>query len=221
MKSVISLPMFVVGIFMEANRYFRLDVLVIPTCVSDLQLLFRLLVTCEKHDVYIRGCYEGVSTPLSGAGLSLFFQESRSCLRQVTLSFMTLSADQFLALATMSRLDVQLKILECGLADDAAGAFVECLHSDRGPVELNDCDIHSQTMAHALTGSSSVTRFKPYNERITDAGMDLLVAALANNRGLVNLNLFNKTINLMPVSPGPSYFDQPGPPLYQAKVPYW
>jgi hypothetical protein len=153
--------------------------------------LLRLLATCENHDVYINGCFGEVSTTLSGAALSLFFQESRSCLRQVTLRYMALSADQCRALASMSRLDVQLKIFECSLADDAAGAFVECLHSDRGPVKLNNCKIDSQTIAHALTGNSRVTSFKPfyYFGRSNDAATDVLVAALANNRGLVYLDL--------------------------------
>jgi hypothetical protein len=35
--------------------------------------IVRLLATSEEHDVYIRGCSDGVSNPLSGAGLSLFF----------------------------------------------------------------------------------------------------------------------------------------------------
>jgi hypothetical protein len=157
--------------------------------------LMRLLATCENHDVYINGCFGEVTPPLSGAGLSLFFQESRDSLRQVTLCHMALDADQCLALATMSRLDVELRIHNCKLADDAAGAFVECLKSDRGPVKLICCEIDSQTIAHALTGNSRVTTLKLDSRRTNDAGMALLVAALANNRGLVDLNLFNKNIS--------------------------
>jgi hypothetical protein len=106
--------------------------------------IVRLLATSEEHGVYIRGCSDGVSNPLSGAGLSLFFQESQSCLRHVTLNYMALDEEQCRALANMSRLDVKLDIYQCSLADDAAGAFVECLHSDRGPIELNYCGIDTQ-----------------------------------------------------------------------------
>jgi hypothetical protein len=153
--------------------------------------LLRLLATCEHHNVIINGCSDGASTPLSGAGLSLFFQESRGSLRQVTLTKMALNADQCLALTTMSRLDVELRIHICTPADDAAGAFVECLKSDRGPVKLISCEIDSQTIAHALTGDSRVTKLKPffYYGRSNDAETDVLVAALANNRGLLHLDL--------------------------------
>jgi hypothetical protein len=155
----------------------------------------RLLATSEEHDVYIRGCSDGVSTPLSGAGLSLFFQESHSCLRRVSLENMALNADQCLALATMSRLDVELRIHICTPADDAAGAFVEFLHGDKCPVALTCCTIDNQILASALTGNSRVTRFKPYNERTNDAGMAILVAALSNNRGLEDLDLREHAIS--------------------------
>jgi hypothetical protein len=149
--------------------------------------LLRLLATCEHHDVCISGTDDNrVSPPLSGAGLSLFFQESRSCLREVTLQRMVLSEDQCLALATMSRLDVELHMFDCSLADDAAEAFVECLRSDRGPVGLYECRIDSQILANALTGKSRVTRLKLGRVGTERAA---LFTALASNRNLVDLNL--------------------------------
>jgi hypothetical protein len=170
----------------------------VATATCD--FLLRLLATCERRELFIDGGDIGgrntVSTPLSGAGLSLFFQESRDDLQKVTLSFMTLSDDQCLALATMSRLDVEVTITHCRLADDAAGAFVECLQSDRGPVNLNWCRIDSQIIANALTGDSRVTSFKPRFNGTDDADTTaILFRALANNRGLVNLDLQNCSIS--------------------------
>jgi hypothetical protein len=77
----------------------------------------------------------------------------------------------------------------CRLADNAADAFVECLRSDRGPAELHYCDIESHVLASALAGDSRVTRFEPTSVRNDDADMAILATALANNRGLVELNL--------------------------------
>jgi hypothetical protein len=105
---------------------------------------------------------------------------------------MTLSEDLCRALATMSRLDVEVDIYNCVLAGDAAGVFVECLHqSDRGPVELNRFYIDSQILANALTGDSRVTRFTPHVSLGTnnDAEIAVFSRALASNRGLVDLNL--------------------------------
>jgi hypothetical protein len=131
--------------------------------------LVRLLATSEEHDVGIVGCdVSEPPPPLSGAGLSLFFQESRGSRRKVTLGIMTLNGDLWHALATMSRLDVEVKIMYCSLVDGAAEAFVECPQSDRGPVELYICDIDNQIIANSLTGSSRVTRFTPNYARTND-----------------------------------------------------
>jgi hypothetical protein len=90
----------------------------------------------------------------------------------------------------MSRLDVELNLRYCSLSNDAEGAFVECLQSDRGPVRLIYCDIDSHALVSALTGSSRVTSLKPhYSWETNDANMPILVAALANNRGLLDLDL--------------------------------
>jgi hypothetical protein len=55
--------------------------------------LLRILATCEKVGVFISTDSRAVILPLSGAGLTRFFQESRSCLRRVTLNHMDLSED--------------------------------------------------------------------------------------------------------------------------------
>jgi hypothetical protein len=151
-------------------------------------ILLRLLATSELRDVWIKGRHN-IPPSLSAAGLSLFFQESQSCLRKVALHRMLLSEDRCRALATMSRLDAELGMFDCTQPDAAAGAFVECLQSDRGPVKLDHCDIDTHILASALAGNSRVTKLKPHPVLRYDAAMTILVAALANNRGLVELDL--------------------------------
>jgi hypothetical protein len=162
--------------------------------------LLRILTTLEQRDLWILGNYDREPAPISGAALSLFFQESRCCLRQVILTRMTLNEDLCLALMTMSRLDVVINMEWCSLADGAAGAFVECLQSDRGPIKLEYCSIGSQILANALTGDSRVTRFKPYFRRVPervpdDADTAVLFRSLVNNRGLVDLDLAYNSIS--------------------------
>jgi hypothetical protein len=182
----------------EAYQYPRLRVHVrmgvaAGAATATCDFLLRLLATCEKDGVFISGKKDNEVPPaLSGAGLSRFFQESRPCLRNVTFNGRVFSEDQCLALATMSRLDVELHIFDCSLADDAAEAFVEFLRSDRGPVDLYECRIDSQILANALTGKSRVTRLEP--SAIPYLGTNhtevaVFFRALANNRGLVDLNL--------------------------------
>jgi hypothetical protein len=176
----------------EAYQYPRLRVHVrmgvaAGAATATCDFLLRLLATCEKDGVFISGKKDNEVPPaLSGAGLSRFFQESRPCLRNVTFNGRVFSEDQCLALATMSRLDVELHIFDCSLADDAAEAFVECLRSDRGPVGLYECRIDSQILANALTGKSRVTRLKLGRVGTERAA---LFTALASNMNLVDLNL--------------------------------
>jgi hypothetical protein len=96
----------------------------------------------------------------------------------------------------MSRLDVELCLGFCSLSDDAAGALIECLlHSDRGPVELINCEIDIQILARALTGDSRVTRLEPAYLGTNAAELAVFFTALANNRGLVDLNLEHCSIS--------------------------
>jgi hypothetical protein len=147
----------------------------------------RLLATCENNGVTIQTLCSREPASISGAGLSLFFQESRSCLRTVSLPFLDLNEDQCRALATMSRLDVGLNVYNCTLPDDAAGVFVESLQSDRGPVQLIDCKIYCQILASGLAGNSRGTKLWHHDRNIDEANMAVLFTALANNKGLANL----------------------------------
>jgi hypothetical protein len=70
--------------------------------------VIRLMAASERRELHIEGRPSELP-PLSGAALSLFFQESRGCLRKVSLTFMALSDDLCLALATMPRLEVELE----------------------------------------------------------------------------------------------------------------
>jgi hypothetical protein len=85
--------------------------------------MLRLLATSEKSAAFITGRGDTVSSPLSGAGLSLFFHACRDNLQTLWLTQMVLSEDLCLALATMSRPDVELNLVFCSLSNDAAGAF--------------------------------------------------------------------------------------------------
>jgi hypothetical protein len=165
--------------------------------------MVRLLATSELHvrPVYIRGHhsigFNAGPPPISGQALSLFSQESRDNIRKVVLRDMALNEDQCLALATMSRLDVELEMSACSLVDGAAGAFIECLQSDRGPIKLDRCDIDTQILMSALTGKNRVTGLKlgSWCRGVNDADMAILFTGIANNRGRVDLGLFSISID--------------------------
>jgi hypothetical protein len=108
---------------------------------------------------------------------------------------MDFSEDQCRALATMPRLDVELVMYYCSLSNGSAFSFVECLRSDRGPIDLREFQIDSQIIANILTGTSRVTRLTPNSIGTNDAEVAFFFRALANNKSLVDLNLNNKSIS--------------------------
>jgi hypothetical protein len=81
---------------------------------------------------------------------------------------------------------VEVDIRPCSLADDAAGAFVECLQSDRGSIFLYRCRINNQILVDALPGSNRVTSL----QLPLETGAGPLFTAIANNRSLVYLSLY-------------------------------
>jgi hypothetical protein len=180
----------------------------VTAATATCDFMVRLLATNEDHeDVFLKGCpsnnLHAVSTPISGAALSHFFQDSsrdNSNLRMVHFSGMALSEEQCLALATMpprlDKNDVEIRLSGCSLAGDgrgaAAAAFIDCLQSDRGgPVSLFRCKIRSHILTTVLTGKSRVTGIKlGYYDMSDPILMSLLFGTvLASNRGLVDLDL--------------------------------
>jgi hypothetical protein len=69
------------------------------SAAATCDIFLPLVATNDKMDVCIGGIFNEVP-PISGAGISIFFQESRKCLRQVKLTCMALNEDLCLALAT-------------------------------------------------------------------------------------------------------------------------
>jgi hypothetical protein len=84
----------------------------------------------------------------------------------------------------------------CKLTDNAASTFVDCLHSDRGPIQLDVCQIDSQILANALTGNSRATHLRPHVSRGTNhADTAALLTGLANNKSLLVLDLRHRPIS--------------------------
>jgi hypothetical protein len=73
---------------------------------------------------------------------------------------------------------------------------IECMQSDRGLVMLyEECEIDSQILASAFAGTSRVTKLQPHFYGTDDVEKAVLFRVIANNRGLVNLDLQNRSIS--------------------------
>jgi hypothetical protein len=130
-----------------------------------------------------------ISLPISGPGLSRFFQESQDNLRKVTLRNMVLNEQEIRALATTEfRPGMKVSLEQCELLYDNGcnHAFLECLQRDRGPTQLVLCRIDCHVLVTALEGSSRVTRLRlaPDDRATGDAENALNCRSLAENKGL-------------------------------------
>jgi hypothetical protein len=166
---------------------------------STCDFIFRLLAASEQRYVHVgsRTRNSGsvpASLPVSGPVLSSLLE--RDHLSSFTLAKIRFNQEQCRVFATVSRSSLEINLEACSFADDATGAFIECLQNDRGPTKLDRCQIDSGVLAAALTGNSRVTSLRlPSNRTEDGAGVGLLFGALRNNRGLVDLNFSSRAIS--------------------------
>jgi hypothetical protein len=113
---------------------------------------------------------------------------------------MVLNEEQIQALATTEfRPDMKVILNGCSLLRDNGchAAFVECLQRDRGPTQLDSCRIDCHVLATALEGNSRVTRLRLAHAGGArgDVGKGVIFRSLAENKGLVELDLNYRSIN--------------------------
>jgi hypothetical protein len=170
----------------------------VAATTATCDFVVRLLAT-SKDNGKIEGYWDDFSAPISGPGLSCFFQESQDNLRRFRLENMILNEEQIRALATTEFLPGMEVILDyCSLSDGNGchAAFVECLHRDRGPTVVDWCNIDCHVLAAALEGNSRVTWLRLADHSATsDAGKAVIFRSLAGNKGLVKLDLNHRPIS--------------------------
>jgi hypothetical protein len=122
------------------------------------------------------------------ATLSRLMVESHGNLRELEMEYLTLEEEQVHLLATASP-NLDVKLCCCTIPDAAGNAFIECLQSNRGPTELYKCQIDAQILATALRGNHHLKCLWIFSIRGAEY-FQTFAAALAENLGLVELNLF-------------------------------
>jgi hypothetical protein len=92
------------------------------------------------------------------------------------------------AIDALTRTDLQIELDSCELAEPGEEIMLECIRQNRGPTELSYCRIDARRLAVALRGNNSVTTLG-LDRQCSDEDKLVLVQALAENEGLVTLNL--------------------------------
>jgi hypothetical protein len=159
--------------------------------VAAIEFVLRLLPNSEQV-VRIEFCNDDIQCPLpiTGPALSRFFEQSDA--QRVELTGLILLEAQCHVLMTAPRSNMEVQLQYCILLDEPGcrDAFIQCLQSDGGPMELDRCQIDCQTLADALAGNSRVVKAN----LCLDTGMAALFS-LAENRGLKELRMDDPPID--------------------------
>jgi hypothetical protein len=163
-----------------------------PITVAAAEFVLHLLTNSEQV-VRFEFPHDEITCPLlvSGPALSRFFEQSNA--QRVELARVTLNEAQCRALMTAPRSNMEVQLQYCSLLSNDTGcrdAFIQCLQSDGGPMELDRCQIDCQILADALAGNSRVVKAN----LCLDTGMAALFS-LAENRGLKELRMDDPPID--------------------------
>jgi hypothetical protein len=116
-------------------------------------------------------------------------------LKVLTITNIAMDEDQIRALGTvsLSRPDLEIKLVSCRISGASADALVEILKQNQGPTELRGCDIDYVILADGLRGNSRLKKLwafcfaRPHEDR--NPGIVAITNALRDNKGLLYLGM--------------------------------
>jgi hypothetical protein len=173
--------------------------------VADCLML--LLAKSDKPDVSIKSLCNPQMRPCSGFGLQQFLTRTRSTLRKITMDGLMLEQGHCRALTHAyahepspdgTDTDVEVKLFQCSLTGDdyCNSAFIDWMHSDRGPSLLFRCDIACHVLADGLMGNRRLKKLILSRECLEEnLACKVVAQALTANLGLVKLYFGRQTLN--------------------------
>jgi hypothetical protein len=181
--------------------------------VADCLLL--LLAKSDKPDVSIKNLGNPQMRPCSGLGLQHFLTRTRHALRKITMDGFMLEQGHCRALAHAyeaeaestttttttpdgTDTDVEVKLFQCSLTGDdhCNSAFIDWMHSDRGPSLLFRCEIACHVLADGLMGNRRLKKLVLSRECLEEnVACKVVAQALTANLGLVKLYFGRQTLN--------------------------
>jgi hypothetical protein len=156
------------------------------TVASD--ILLQLLTTCESREVSLYGDLDCAPFRIPELAFSHFLAQSRN-LVVLSLRYFHLNTSRCRAIDGLTRTDLQIELFRCAPTESGEDILLECIRQNRGPTKLTSCRIDTRRLAGALRGNNSVTTLALYQRYTSDEERLILVHALAENEGLVTLDL--------------------------------
>jgi hypothetical protein len=160
------------------------------TVASD--ILLQLMTTCESRKVTLWQGDDYDRFPVSGLAFSHFLAQSYN-LKVLRMRRLGLDTCPCRVIDALTRTDLQIELVHCGLTESGEKILLECIRQNRGPTEFIKCRIDTRRLAGALRGNKSVNTLS-LHEQCSDEDRLVLVQALGKNEGLVVLDLSSAPI---------------------------
>jgi hypothetical protein len=148
-------------------------------------ILLQLLTTCESRELHLRGDLD-YEFQIPGLAFSHFLVHSHN-LRDLSLDWLRLDTCHCRAMDALTRIDLQIKLIDCAPTALGETVLLESIRQNRGPTRLTLWRIDTR-LADALRGNSSINSISPH-EDCSDEDRLVLVQAIAETEGLVALDL--------------------------------
>jgi hypothetical protein len=168
----------------------------LASATSACDILLQLLITCESPKITLASFNDTLDSPVTGFALSHFLIHSNFTLKVLRINNGHLNACHFHAMNASTRTDLQIDLSTGGeLTELGEIVLLESIRQNRGPTGLYQVNIEADRLADALRGNNRVGSFAPSLMRTSDEDCHAFFQALAENQGLVNLNLLRVRIS--------------------------
>jgi hypothetical protein len=154
-------------------------------------IVVRLLAASVVQSVIIQKFYSPGDASINATSLAYLMEQCQS-LKALTLKDLEIDEDQIRALGGYSRPDLEIVLTYCKLTSAGARALAEVLGRNKGPTQLEYCEIDNLVLADGLRGNSRLQLLEFRISSSLEVGNRQIFAiagALRENKGLVELNL--------------------------------
>jgi hypothetical protein len=185
-NEVVDMGVFEVGVYASSIAFSTM------AC----SILLQLLATCQSRKITLVTGDDSYDFPVSAIAFSHFLMQSSRSLKVLCMWRIRLNEYHCHAIDASTRTDLQINLgMSCELTELGEIVLLGSIRQNRGPTGLHRVNVNARRLADALRGSSRVTIFTPLLGRTSEEDCHAFFQALAENEGLVTLDLSRVSIS--------------------------
>jgi hypothetical protein len=187
---------------LESNEVVNTGVFEVGVYASSIEfstmacsILLQLLATCESRKITLVTGDDSYDFPVSGFAFSHFLIQSSHSLKILSMWRVRLNENHCHAIDASTRTDLEINLgMSCELTELGEIVLLESIRQNRGPTGLHRVNLNARRLADALRGNSRVSTLTPLLGRTSEEDCHAFFQALAENEGLVKLDLSRVSI---------------------------